>query len=232
MNTNRSLPAVLCLLIGIGLPQAGCATAQAQAGAEAPNYLTDAQREAGWVLMFNGQDLTGWRTAEENTDSFTVENDCLVANGPRCHLYFGGDDTSFLDFEFQCDVYCDGPSNSGIYFHTRYQPRGWPGRGFEAQVCNGFDDPRKTGSLYAISDIMDDSPAQDGVWFHYRIRVEDNNAKIWINGELVQDWTQPAEGWDNNNRNLSNPGTFALQAHDPGSRVLFKNMMVRTLEAQ
>ena len=95
-------------------------------------------------------------------------------------------------------------------------------------MCNGFGDPRKTGSIYAISDIRDNSPVEDDTWFHYRIRVEGNNVKIWIDGEEVMDWTQP-DDWDNERQSLDG-GTFALQAHDPNSRVLFRNLKVRELE--
>ena len=41
-------------------------------------------------------------------------------------------------------------SNSGIYFHTKFQPDGWPQQGFEAQVNNTHGDPKKTGGLYNV----------------------------------------------------------------------------------
>ena len=230
MPWKRPFATMLALaLISFAL-QPGGVLAQAAGGAEAPNYLTDAEREAGWELMFNGQNLDGWRISNENPDSVTVEDNNIVTHGPRAHLFYGseGDEPRFQDFEFQCDVYCDGPSNAGIFFHTHWQAGGWPRNGFEAQVCNGFGDPRKTGSIYAISDIRDNSPAEDDAWFHYRIRVEGNNVKIWIDGEEVMDWTQP-DDWDNERQSLDG-GTFALQAHDPNSRVLFRNLKVRELE--
>ncbi len=195
----------------------------------APNTLTDAEREAGWVLMFNGEDLDGWKMSEENADSVSVADGNIVTNGPCGHLFYGEDGNAQIgDFEFQADVYCDGPSNSGIYIRTRYQRASWPDYGFECQVANGYGDPRKTASLYAIADIAE-SPAEDDAWFHYHIKVEGDRVRIWIDGELAQDWTQP-DDWNNANRNLDNPGTFALQAHDPGSTVLYRNLKYRPLD--
>ena len=43
-----------------------------------------------------------------------------------------------------------------------------------------------------------------------------------INGKTVSDYTEP-EGLDRPNRQLSS-GTFALQAHDPDSKVMYKDL--------
>ena len=77
--------------------------------------------------------------------------------------------TALSDFELSVNVKCEGKSNSGIFFHTRFQKSGWPVHGYEAQVCNGYKDPRKTGSIYSFSDIRDKSPARDDRWFNYHL---------------------------------------------------------------
>ena len=195
----------------------------------ADNTLTDAEKKHGWVLMFNGKDLSGWKVSPDNPDSVYVEGGSLVTNGKRAHLYYGKDgDADIKNFEIVADVKCVGKSNSGIFFHTKFQESGWPNHGYEAQVCNGFGDPRKTGSIYSFADIRDESPAKDDVWFHYRLKVEGKNIKIWIDGELVQDWTEP-DDWPQKTKKIGS-GTIALQAHDPGSKVLFKNMKLRELK--
>ena len=195
----------------------------------ADNTLTDKEQADGWVLMFNGKDLSGWLLNKENPDSVRVEDGLLVTNGKRGHLFYGEKgDADLKDFELKTDVKCVGKSNSGIFFHTKLQDKGWPGHGFEAQICNGFKDPRKTGSIYSFADIMDKSPAKDDVWFNYHLKVVGKNVKIWIDGKLVQDWTQP-DDWDHKTKKLGS-GTIAMQAHDPGSTVLFKNMKLREIK--
>lgn len=197
---------------------------------EAPgNTLTDAEKKAGWVLLFNGKDLTGWKISKENPESAYVEDGTIVTHGKRAHLFYGEEgNADFKDFELVADVKCIGKSNSGIFFHTKHQDAGWPRHGYEAQVCNGFKDPRKTGSIYAAADILDESPAKDDVWFHYRLKVQGKNVKIWIDGKLVQDWTEP-DDWKPKTKRLSQ-GTIALQCHDPGSKVLFKNLKLREIK--
>jgi hypothetical protein len=224
----RLIPLVVLFL----LPLAACKTTHCHCGhAEVPadNTLGVAEKEAGWTLLFNGKDLGGWKVSNENPDSVYVEDGHIVTHGKRAHLFFGDDgNASFTDFELVADVKCVGKSNSGIFFHTKFQKSGWPAHGYEAQICNGFGDPRKTGSIYSFADITDVSPAKDDVWFHYHLKVQGKNVKIWIDGELVQDWTQP-EDWSQKTKKLGS-GTIALQAHDPGSTVIFKNLKLRELE--
>ena len=112
----------------------------------AANVFADDQ--AGWISMFNGKDLAGWK-ANEKPGSFKVEDGAIVVNGPRSHAFYVGDEgkAEFKDFHLKADVMTMPNSNSGIYFHTRFLDEGWPDRGYEAQVNNTYKkDPKKTGA--------------------------------------------------------------------------------------
>ena len=190
-------------------------------------------KEEGFVPLFNGKDLTGWK-ANESPETFKVEDGKIIANGNRSHLFYVGDvkNHDFKDFELKAQVLCKTNSNSGIYFHTQFQEKGWPEKGFECQVCaNGYKDPRKTGSLYAVKDVAE-APAKDDEWFDYHIIVKGKSVTTKINGKVAVEWTQPDEWTPPKGmagRKLSS-GTFALQGHDPGSRVEYKNIRVKPLE--
>jgi hypothetical protein len=56
----------------------------------------------GWVSLFDGKTLTGWK-ASENPGTFKVEDGSIVVNGPRAHLFYMGPvmDHDFGDFEFK-----------------------------------------------------------------------------------------------------------------------------------
>lgn len=185
----------------------------------------------GWISLFDGQSLDGWR-ASENTETFTVRDGAIVAQGERSHLFYVGpvQDHDFTDFEFMAEVLTRPGSNSGIYFHTEFQEEGWPSKGYEAQVNNTQQDPRRTGSLYAIDDV-DESPAEDDVWFPYYIRVEGKTITLRVNGVTTVTYVEPdevAQSSDMAGRVLSS-GTFALQGHDPDSIVMYRNIRVRPL---
>jgi hypothetical protein len=188
--------------------------------------------EAGFQKIFNGKNLDGWKPAAESPGSFYVKDGNLVSNGnPRSHLFYVGDKKPFKNFEFRGEVLIFPHSNAGIYFHTAYQESSWPKIGFEAQVCsNDYHDPKKTGSLYGVVNV-DQSEIPDDTWFDYNIHVEGKRVVIKINDKVTVDYTEP-EGYKAGKpfTRKIDKGTFAIQAHDPKSTVLFRNLRVKRLD--
>jgi hypothetical protein len=117
-------------------------------------------------------------------------------------------------------------ANSGIYFHTRYHPEGCPEKGHEAQVNNSQGDPVRTGSLYNVVKNFE-APAKDDVWFTEEVIVDGNHIIIKVDGKTIVDFVEKTEEVKDG-RKLS-AGTFALQAHDPGSEVHYRNIRVKRL---
>ncbi len=199
----------------------------------AGSAFTKDKKSKGWVKLFDGKTLNGWK-ASEKPDTFKVEDGAIVVNGTRAHLFYVGPvmNHNFKDFEFKADVMTMPGANSGMYFHTEYQETGWPSKGYEVQVNNTHADPRKTGSLYAIKDVDKDvNPAKDNEWFTQHIIVEGKHVVIKVNDKTVVDYTEPenAERPASMGGRLISSGTVALQGHDPKSKVLYKNIMVRPL---
>src|SRR5687768_3670974 len=95
-----------------------------------------AAEDQGWILMFNGRDLAGWKSNAEKPGVFTVDDGVIKVSGGRAHLFYVGPrgDAKFKNFEFEAKVKTTRGANSGIYFHTEFQAKGWPSKGFEAQV--------------------------------------------------------------------------------------------------
>jgi len=193
---------------------------------------TSLAQDAEFKSMFNGENLLGWHVSE-NAKSVYVEDGCLVTSGKRAHAFYVGETGSsdFSDFHFKCKVMTKPSANSGIYFHTRYLASGWPTHGYESQVNNTHKDPKKTGGLYGIQDNFE-IPAKDDVWFDYEITVQGKRVVVKIDGKVITDFTEP-ENLEREekakNRRLSS-GTIALQAHDPGSKVLYKDLMLKVLK--
>lgn len=186
--------------------------------------------EEGFTVLFDGKSLDGWKIAEKEPVAFKLVDGAIVANGPRCHLFYVGDAKPFKNFILRAQVQTKKNSNGGIYFHTAYQPDNWPAQGHEAQVNNTFDkDPRKSGSVYKCKDVMNVSPVKDDVWWDYEIKVEGDKVTISFDGKVVNEYTEPAGGPGQEPGRKLGSGTFALQAHDPGSTVIYKNIRVKRL---
>ncbi|MBN1480165.1 DUF1080 domain-containing protein [candidate division KSB1 bacterium] len=193
----------------------------------------------GWISLFDGKSLDGWKPVE-NPDSWKVQDGALVTDGPRSHLFYVGDvhDGKFKNFEFVADVMTRPGSNSGIYVHTEVQEEGWPGKGYECQVINSYPEVKPgeyverkmTGSIYGVRNVWK-APVPDNEWFHYHIKVQGRTIQTFINGELMAEYTEsddPGLIELMRGRRLDT-GTFALQGHDPGSTVFYKNIKVKPL---
>ena len=192
--------------------------------------LTATAAEEGFVSLFDGKSFNGWKPANESTNSFKIVDGAIVANGERCHLFYVGDPKPFKNFELKVDVMTETNSNGGIYIHTKYQETGWPKNGFETQVNNTHTDWKKTGSLYDVVNVRE-SAAQDKKWWTQHVIVKGSQITIKIDGKTVMEYTEPAgkKAGDDFTRKI-NEGTFALQAHDPGSVVRYKNIRVKRLD--
>lgn len=181
----------------------------------------------GFKSLFDGKSLDGWKV-NENEKSFSVDDGAIKANGERSHLFYVGDDKPFKNFHFVAQVMTKENSNAGIFFHTKFQETGWPANGYECQVNNTYHkDPQKTGGLYNTVKV-EKAPAEDNKWFKYEIIVEGQHIQVLIDGKKVVDYEQPKDKVGPVKLSPEG-GAFALQAHDPGSTVFFKDIKVKRL---
>lgn len=187
---------------------------------------TRSMRADKWEPLFNGKNLDGWKVGE-NAETFSVDSGRIRVNGKRAHLFYDGsvNNHELINFHFKAEVMTTPGSNSGIYFHTKYQEKGWPSIGFEVQVNNSHTDWRRTGSLYAINDVRE-TYVKDNEWYTQEIIVIGKSVTVKLNGKTVMEFTEPAT--PQRERRIGS-GTFALQGHDPNSKVYYKNIMLMQL---
>jgi hypothetical protein len=141
----------------------------------------------------------------ENVETFTVKDGAIVAHGPRSHCFYVG----------------------GFYIDTEYQDQGFPLKGFEVQV----KDPRKTGSLYQVKDNGDDvakdnQGSPNTSWPKATPLRSKWTTNRWCSGPSPR---TAAETGGFPARRIG-PGTIALQGHDAGSTVYYKNIRIKLLE--
>lgn len=206
-----------------------CTANDAKADKKADDAKTDKKADDGWVTIFDGKSFDGWKVSE-NKDSWKIVDGAMVCQGPRSHAFYVGDDKPFENFEIKADVMTEPGSNSGIYFHTKYQESGWPEDGIEVQVNITHSDPVKTGSLYGLAPVLK-APAKDKEWWTQHIIVKGKHVIVKINGKTVVDYTEPDDKKPSTREfaRMIGKGTFALQAHDPKSVARFKNIKVKRL---
>ena len=218
-----------------------------------------ARPEEGFVSLFDGKTLDGWKVGE-NAHIFEVRDGMIVMECPAAtkgpaHLFYVGDvgRHDFKDFDLKVDVMTFPAANSGIYFHTKYQKAGWPNFGIECQIDNSHSDWRRTGSLYGIRNvswgpetppknnkeyvnILAKPPVMDNAWYTQEVIYRNGLITVNLDGKELIKYKLPRADVEHK---LPTPmtwlprGTFALQGHPPMpdhiSKTLFKNIRVKVL---
>lgn len=175
-----------------------------------------AAEEGGWKRIFDGKTLNGWK-AIENPENWTVEDGAIVGRGARSHLFYMGEQCE--NCEFKAEVSLNHGGNSGMYFRAQFGA-GWPA-GYEAQVNNTHKDPKRTGSLYNFVDVREQL-VPDDTWWTQHVIANGNHIIIKVNDKVVVDYVDE--------KNTYQKGYAALQQHNLGSEVRYRNIMMKTLK--
>ncbi|MDR0869619.1 MAG: DUF1080 domain-containing protein [Planctomycetaceae bacterium] len=199
--------------------------------AAASAQLTDEQKNDGWISIFDGKTLTGWKS-NEKYEGFEIKDGAIVGKGNRNHLYYMEE---LQNFELKLDVKISKGGNSGVYVKSQWQDENWPVTGFELQVNSSHSDPVKTGSLYNIIKLFK-APHGDDEWFTYHLICKGRTLEVRVDGELLYIYDDPvekaapvSEKITEQNKRISQKGYIALQQHDPKSIPQFKNIYLKKL---
>ena len=168
-----------------------------------------------WIRIFDGSTLEGWK-ANEHPESWTVKDGAIRGDGPASHLFYMG--ARCVNCEFKAEVRANHGANSGMYFRTAFGP-GFP-HGYEAQVDNTHKDPVRTGSLYNFVPVYEQL-IPDDTWWTQHVIVNGNHIQIFVNDKMTVDYIDE--------KNTYTDGYLALQQHNQGGVVEFRNVMMKEL---
>lgn len=208
----------------------------------ADNRLTDAEKRDGWILLFDGQTLSGWTTSSGEPGKRPVERGAI--NPHRCGGYMMIHERVWDDFKLALDFRISPKCNSGIFVRTfPLQPR--PGKdvgfnGIEIAIDDtqtaGFHD---TGAIYDLVKPTRNAQKPVGQWNHIEITCDDEQIKVELNGEQVSQmdldrWTEPnvrpdgtPHKFDVAYKDHPRQGYIGLQDH--GADCWFKNIKLKPL---
>jgi hypothetical protein len=188
------------------------------------------EKKDGWVQLFNGKDLTGWKTHPSSPGDWKVEDGVLVGRGKASHLFSNRGDYKNFHYKVECQINDKG--NSGQYFRTKFK-KGFP-TGYEAQINATHGDKVKSGSLYPDGRQKDmreagtmkqivvlEAPHKPDEWFTQEVICNGDKITILVNGKKTVEWTDP--------KHRFKEGHFAIQQHDPGSVVKVRKVEVKEL---
>jgi hypothetical protein len=220
----------------------GAAAPVEDTGQTMPNTLTQAERDAGWRLLFDGETLDGWRGYRQEEPVGWEVVDGMVKRTGR-----GGDivtDEVFRDFELTLDWRVEEGGNSGVLYRAVL--------GLE-QIYHGapemqiLDDERhrdgqnpltSAGANYGLHPAPRGVVHPAGEWNTARVVVNGNHVEHWLNGQKIVEYELHSDDWKRRvaeskfaewpEYGMAEEGRIGLQDH--GNPVVFRNIKVRVIE--
>ncbi|MDO8927515.1 MAG: DUF1080 domain-containing protein [Bacteroidota bacterium] len=218
-----------------------------------PNYLSEAEKQQGWKMLFDGKTTNGWKAASQEkfpSEGWKVEDGTLMAVASTKEKPVKGTDIvtveKFSAFEFQFEFNFAEGANSGVKYFTG---NGGPSIGLEYQVLDDKKHPdakmgvvgnRTMASLYDLipADKQDRFTKPAGEWNIGRIVVyPDNHIEHWLNGVKVVEYVRGSNIYkalvarskyaEFENFGMIKEAPIMLQYHN--DQVKFRSMKIRKL---
>lgn len=193
-----------------------------------------------WNQLFNGKDLTGWE--QVGPGKFIIENGLLKTVGGMGMILYPAQKFGNVIIRVVYKVK-DNDSNSGVFIRIPEKPTDeWiaVNTGYEVQIDNGTrhvgGDYHCTGVLYSLTKAKAHPQKNPGEWNTMEITLDGPRTIVYVNNELVTDFTEGDEvppktrdfEPDRGPRPLS--GYIGLQNHDDLSVAWFKEVSYRSLK--
>jgi hypothetical protein len=206
------------------------------------NALTPKEKADGWILLFDGKTLDGWKTCDLQPSKTPVEDGAINPHG--CGGYMMVNEKEWSDFVLSLDYKIAKGCNSGVFIRTfPLTPRAGHDVGFngiEVQVLDtaeaGYCD---SGAIYDLVKPIHNAMKPAGEWNHLGVKCDKNIIEVTLNGEKVStmnldEWTQPNRRPDGSEHKFDvafkdhpRHGYIGLQDH--GSPCWYKNIKIKPL---
>lgn len=183
--TSRFLGRWICLLACLSWwGGSGVAAQDSPVSRPTPNKLTPAEVEQGWISLFDGETLFGWKANNRETN-WRVHAGVIEADaGPAGLLCTTSE---FADYELRCEFRLESGGNSGIFLRTLLDPKEVTRDCYELNMCDSHP-AFPTGSLVGL--VKPETPVSgEGRWLEYRVKCQGRTIEVLLAGRLVLRYT-------------------------------------------
>lgn len=173
----------------------------------------------GWISLFNGKDLSGWRLRKpDGPNGWKIAGRIYANTPPSTDLQT---DAEYYDFQLHVEFNVAPGSNSGIYMRDKY----------EVQIFDSFGKPpadNECGALYRRIPPSVNASKPAGEWQTFHITFIGQRLTVTYNGKEVLDNVETGpKGTGAASNRPDGPGPLRLQG-DHGA-VSFRNIRIRPL---
>lgn len=173
--------------------------------------LTKQELADGWIALFDGETLYGWRP-QEAANFRVIDGTIVVDQGAQCLLCTT---TQFSDYVLKVDFRSDPMTNSGIFLRTPPKPSNVDKACYELNIADPTN-PFPTGSLVQRQKV--EGQGGDDAWHQYEVTMDGGHVIIKLDGNVILDYQDPTP---------VGRGFIGLQ-HNQG-KVEFKNIKLKPL---
>jgi hypothetical protein len=200
------------------------------AGCESKTDSAFSASDSGFVALFTGADLSGWRNVNGAPSTWRVRDGVIVCSGKPTGVLCTERHYENFVLELEWRHLSEG-GNAGLFVHSDAMPaRGQPfTRSTECQILDG-----NHGDVFAIhgATMVPDTPHPQGwmrslptekrahptgEWNHYRVESRDGRLTLAVNGKVVSGGTE------------LKPRRGSICLESEGSEVHFRNIRIREL---
>ncbi len=209
-------------------------------------YLAEMPIKEGYVSMFNGKDLSGWKglvadpikrskmnektLAAEQAKADDIMRKGWTASNGEIAFSGKGDNLATVkkygDFEMLVDWKLENyggiEGDAGIYLRGTPQVQIWDiaNTRVGAQVGSGglYNNQKNESKPLKVADNA------TGEWNTFKIKMVDDKVTVWLNGQLVTD-NIPLENYWDRNQSIFPTEQIELQAH--GSVVYYRDLFIK-----
>jgi hypothetical protein len=212
-----------------------------------PNQLNAKEKKDGFVLLFDGKTLDGWRTYKEKEPN----KEWIIEDGAITLTKKGGRDLitteQYQDFDFRWQWKISAEGNSGVMWRVAETDGPAYKTGAEYQLLDSWStknyahetkSKRVAGALYGLVDGNPEWSKKVGEWNESRILVQGTRLTLFLNGHTTADLDMNSDEW----RTKLAASKFAkwprfakepkghLCFQDHGNKVAFRSIRIKVLK--
>lgn len=240
---RRWVPAVAVLVFFVAWASGTIVREEWKHSARTPRTVDEAVRvpdpppaAGGWVDLFNGKDLSGWKTHPDQPGRWVVRDGVLVGNMAQSHLFTDRGD--YANFRLRAEVKLNRGGDSGVRFRAPFAlqrgKKAWqvlPAGGYEAEFNDNPGAPVGTGSVWRVSPPeppvvlarADGDLARPDEWQTLEVTAVGGRVTVAVDGRVAADCADPLA--------QHAAGHVALQCFGPQTVVQFRRIEVQELPA-
>jgi hypothetical protein len=145
--------------------------------------------ESGFAPLFDGQTLAGWSVQDGPPSAFRVVDGAIVVDQGSNFPTWLRSDRQYENFDFRCEFFLRGWTNSGIYLHAPEHGRNtWVG--LKINIFHQPDAqprPESAGSIFPLIAPRAVNVKNQGEWNSLRALMDWPRLQVWMNDTPIQD---------------------------------------------